>query len=121
MSISEHHDIHVDVTLCQSTSKDYDYIFSNETFSDVQIDMLPSVTSKNLVNTKSMATTNIIPDLSCLFSHDVPKDTSPSSASCDVYRDDDDDDDDDVMMMMMMIMMMAMMINTSSCIKGFVK
>ena len=95
MSISSHHDIHVDVTLCQSTPKDYGNIFSNETFSDLQIDMLPSVTSKNLVNTRSMATTNIIPDLSCLFSHDVPKDISPSSSSCDVYRDDDDDDDDD--------------------------
>ena len=38
---------------------------------------------------------DIIPDLSCLFSHDVPKDSSPSSSLSDVYRDDDDDDDDD--------------------------
>ena len=60
MSISSDHDIHVDVTLCQNTTKDYDYIFSNETFSDVQIDMLPSVTCKNLVNTKRMATANTV-------------------------------------------------------------
>ena len=49
MSISSHHDINVDVTLCENTSKDYDYIFRNNIFSDVLDDMMPSVISKNLV------------------------------------------------------------------------